>query len=621
MAGEWVDIQFPIPRIDTWLDTLNRYAQDAMANAGAAADNLGNFNPQQYTPDVVFDTVDTNIPSLPSSSRPTAPTTSIPTRTAPVPPSILTPILDDLGQIPEFTDVMPELNLPTVPGALTATQPVKDFTINTNFDYPVEPNDPLPDVPTLLSLNIPTALDLDIPVFSLDFPTSNDLIPPGLTFSFTEEEYSSPLLTKVKDALLERLDGGTGLPPEVEEAIWNRGRDREQRAALLAERTLLVDRASQGFTRPTGSTQAMLNQIIQDTQGKLIELSREIMIKQAELEQENIKTSIQQVLALEDILIKNHQQKVQRAFEVAKYIQDIQIELFKAYVSKYNIEVEAYKAFASAYQARVAAELSKIEILKAQIEAEKLKGDINEQNIKIYLARIEAVKNNAEIYRTIVAAISERIKAEGLKLEIYKADIEAYSESIKAKASEYSIYSEQIKGELAKLGIHESKAKIYATRVQAYAETTDAKVKKLQGEIGIQELNLKKYTADIEAFIEQVKADQLAAQTALEIYKAQIQAYLGDVEANKTAGELAIKAAENVIEQNRASAAIAIQNAQITLESVKNAYLSVLEAQRASGSIYQGIASSALSAINVSANVQGQAQLSLNENHSYQYQP
>jgi hypothetical protein len=619
--AEWVDIGFPIPSIDGWLNTLNGYARNAVSNAGSAANSLSNFNPKQYTPNVQFKSIDTNIPTLPSSSKPTAPNTVIPTRTAPAPPSITSPIMDDLGQIPEFTDVMPELNLPTVPNPLNVNAPVKDFSINTDFDFPVAPNDPLPDVPTLLSLNIPTALELNIPSFSLDFPTSNDIIPPGLTFSFTEEEYTSPLLTKVKDVLLERVSGGTGLPADVEEAIWNRGRDREQRAALLAERTLLTDRAAQGFTRPTGSTQAMLNQIVQETQGKLIELSREIMIKQAELEQENIKTSIQQVLALEDILIKNHQFKVQRAFEVAKYIQDIQIELFKAYVSKFNIEVEAYKAFSSAYQARVAAELSKIEILKAQIEAEKLKGDINEQNIKIYLAKIEAVKNNAEIYKTLVSAISEKLKAEGLKLEIFKADIEAYSEQIKAKASEYSIYSEQIKGELAKLGVYESKAKVYATRVQAYADTTDAKVKKLQGEIGIQELNIKKYAADIEAFIEQVKADQITAQTALEIYKAEIQAYLGDVEANKTAGELAIKAADNIIEQNRASALIAIQNAQITLESVKSAYNSLLEAQRASGSIYQGIASSALSAINVSANVQGQAQLSLNENHSYQYQP
>lgn len=619
--AEWVDIEFPVPQIDTWLSTLNGYAMDAVSNAGNAARSLGSFSPQQYTPNVVFKDVDTSLSTLPSSIKPNAPVINQHSRSAPSKPRISNPILSDLGSAPTFIDSVPELNLPTVPNPLTIGLPVKDFTINTSFDYPIAPNDPLPDVPTLLSLNIPTALPLNIPNFSLEFPTSNNLIPPGLTFSFTEEEYTSPLLTKVKDALLTRLSGGTGLPPEVEEALWNRGRDREQRAALLAERTLLIDRASQGFSRPTGSTQAMLNQIMQDTQGKLIELSREIMIKQAELEQENIKTSIQQVLALEDMLIKNHQMKVQRAFEVAKYIQDIQIELFKAAVSKFNVEVEAYKAFASAYQARVSAELSKIEIFKAQIDAEKLKGEINEQNIRIYLAKIEAIKSNVEIYKTLVETVSEKIKAESLKLEVYKADIEAYGEAVKAKASEYSIYSEQIKGELAKLGVYESKAKVYATRVQAYAELTDAKIKKFQGDVSVQELNLKRYEADISAFIEQVKADQLVAQTALEMYKSQIQAYLGDVEVNKVSGELAIKSAENVIEQNRASAQIAIQNAQITLESVKSAYLSMLEAQRASGSIYQGIASSALSAINVSANVQGQAQLSLNENHNYQYQP
>lgn len=617
--GEWVDLGFGIPDVNAWLGNLDAYASSAIKNAENAANSLNRFNPSTYYPNVNFKPVDSRVSYLPGTARPTKPSINTAIRNPPSQIDISTPTII-LDNAPTFTEPDPSINLPDVPDPLNVSAPVKDFTINTSFNYPVEPNTTLPEVPTLLSLNIPTALQLDIPTFSLAFPSSSSLIPPGVTFAFNEDPYSSALLTKVKDELLTRLSGGTGLSPEVEEAIWNRGRDREQRASLLAERTLLVDRASQGFTRPSGAAQAALSQLVQDTQSKIIDLSREIMIKQAELEQENIKTSIQQTIALEDILIRNHQQMVQRSFEVAKYTQDLQIELFKILATKYNSEVEAYKAFGIAYQARVQAELSKVEILKAQIDAEKLKGEINEQNIKIYLAKIDAIKNNVEIYKSLVATISEKLKAEGLKLEVFKADIEAYAEVVKAKATEFQMYSEQMKGELAKVDIHETKAKVYATRVQGYSELQNVKIKKADTELKVQELNLKKYEADLEAFIKMLQSDQLVYQSAIDIYKGETAMYVADSEVNKSASEVALKNIENTIVQNKYTADIAIENARIALEGIKSAYLSILEAKKAAGSIYQSIGSSALSAINVSAQVQGSAQLQLSEDHNYAHQ-
>lgn len=617
--GEWVEANVELVDVNGWLGTLNQYANNAILNAGAAAANLGGVNADTYRPKVNFQQIDSSISVLPPGTRPSKPTLNLPDRRTPSAPSITKPnvVLDN---VPTFTEADPYLNLPIPPDPLAISQPVKDFVVDTSLDFPVTPDTTLPPVPTLISLNLPTPQDLTIPTFSLDFPTSNSIIVPGITFSFTEDAYSSPLLTSVKNELLTRLSGGTGLSPEVEEAIWNRERDREQRVSVLAERTLLVDRAAQGFTRPSGATQAALAQIVQDAQAKLIDLGRDIAIKQAELEQENIKNSIQQVITLEDLLIKNHQQTVQRAFEVAKYMQDIQIELFKAQVTQYNSEVEAYKAFTIAYQSKVQAELSKIEIFKAQIDAEKLRNEINDQNIRIYLAQLEGVKSNVEIYKSLIAGVSEKLRAEGLKLEVYKADIEAYSEQVRARASEYQIYSEQIKGELAKVEVFDSKVKAYASKVQAYSALSDVKLKRADMELNVSQLNLKKYEADLEAYIKQVQADQLTYQAAIDIYKGETQLYLADAQVNSSVSELELKKIENIITQNKYEADIAIQNAQITLESIKAAYQSVIEAQKAAASTFQAIGSSALSAINVSAQIQGQANQSISEIHDYSHQ-
>lgn len=616
--GEWVNVDVVVPDIDGWLGVLNRYANDAINSADAVAAGLAGFAPDQYNPNVHFDKVSTDV-SLDTATKPSKPSVSTGTNKPPDAITLTAPVVS-LGSAPTFTETDPSLNLPKVPDPLNISAPVKDFIVDTSIDFPIAPNDPLPLVPTFLELNIPSPQDLTIPSFTLDFPTSNSIIIPGNTFSFSEINYSDDLLEKVKDELLWRLDGGTGLNPLVEAAIWNRGRDRESKSVVLAERALLVDRASQGFSRPTGAQLAALEGIVQEAQSKIIELSREIMIKQAELEQENIKTTIQQTIALEDILIRENLAINQRRFEVAKYMQDVAVELFKAQVALYNSEVEAYKAFASAYSARVQAELAKVEIFKAQIEAEKLKGDINEQSVKLYVAQLEGIKTNVEIYKSLMSAVSEKLRAEGLKLEVYKTDVEAYATSIKAKSEEYSMYSEQIKGELAKVEVFDSKVKAYASRIQAYASQSDVTLKKAETEVKVEDLKLEKYKADLDAYINKVKADQLIYETAVDIYKGETQMYLADISANKAVAELELKQAENTITQNKYVADIAIANAQISLESVKAAYQALLESKKAAGSIYSQIGGSALSAINVSAQVQAQAGIDLTESHVYQNQ-
>ena len=611
-----LDASVTVPDVDGWLNTLNDYASSAITSAGRTANLLNNFYPVQFVPEVDFTPIDTGTP-LGESARPVTPIVNLGIRNPPSSPNISTPVIV-VGTEPVFNEPDPSLNLPSVPDPLNIDLPVRDFIINYDYDYPIPPDTTLPDVPTLLSLNLPTLDTINIIDFNLDFPTSNSLVIPGMTFSFSESNYSDTLLTSVKDALITRLAGGTGLTPAVEAAIWNRGRDREQTSSLQSERTLLVDRAQSGFSRPTGAAMAALDRVIADTQDKIIDLSREIMIKQAELEQENVKHAIQQTVALEDILVREHMAINQRSFEVAKYVQDIQIEIFKMAVSKYTSEVEAYKAFTQSYQLRVQAELTKVEIYKAKLDGERLKGDINEQGIRLYLAQLDGIKANIEIYKSLIQTVSEKIKNEGLKLETYKTDIEAYSEGVKAKVSEYTIYSEQIKGELAKVEIFDTKVKAFSSKIQAYAASSDIKIKKAEVESTIQELNIKKYGSDIQAFIEQVKADQLIYQSAVDLYKGESEIYLADISANRTRADLVLKVADNTITQNKYKADLSMQNAQITLASLQASYNATLEGRKAAGSIYSQIGASALSAINVSAALSGNIGINASESHVYE---
>ena len=72
MALQNVDVTVNVPDVDSWLNVLNDYANDAISNAGSIANSLENFTPTQFTTDVDFLSIDTNV-SLGSVTRPVAP--------------------------------------------------------------------------------------------------------------------------------------------------------------------------------------------------------------------------------------------------------------------------------------------------------------------------------------------------------------------------------------------------------------------------------------------------------------------------------------------------------------------------------------------------------------------
>ena len=612
-------INVQVPEVSDMLGTATAIANSAIAGASAMASQLGAFVPEVSTSSISFTPIRSNA-SIGSVSKPRVPEVPSIDTSPPPGPSIIT--VDALLEaMPTFDSSPPEISFPAAPTPIGGSVPEKSFSIG-EASFPEAPSITIPEVPTLQSLNIPSPSSIDVPSLDISFPSAASLVIPTLTFSPIQNLYSSELVDKVKTTLIQRLSGGTGLSAEVEQALWNRGRDRESKSALLAERTLLEDRVGAGFSRPTGAMASALDLIVQESQAKIIELSREIMIKQAELEQENLKNSIQQTIALEEILIREHNNINQRAFEIAKYTQEMAIEIYKVEAAKFQTEVEAYKAYVQAWDVRVKVELSKLEIFKAQIEAEKLKGDINEQAIKIYTAQIEGLKLNAEIFKTVVEATSARLKGEELKISMYKADIEAYTAQVQAKATEYTAYSEVIKGEVAKASVFDSQVKAYSSRIQGYAAASEVKIKAADLKQSVNELNIKKYEADLQAYTTDAQVKQASYQGLIAIYNGETQMYLADIGLAKANAEVQIKEIDNVVAQNKYAADIGIQNANITLESLKGANQTRVASMSAAGSILQAIGSSALSSINVSSGISGNLSVStsVSENHNFQDQ-
>lgn len=586
------------PQVQGWLSTLNGYASGSIAAASSLASSLGAFTGTMYIPSYNPPVIRSSGIGIGGISTPNIPAVNVSTSSHPGTVAITTPGFKPINA-PLFDVTKLVLNIPVLPTVVDPTAPIKP-NIDLDIPFPSAPNTTLPDDPVMIDIVIPDVPIINLPTFDTVVPII-DIVVPGITFSFNEDIFSDDLLTKVKDELLIRLSGGTGLEPVVEAAIWNRGRDREHVASQQTANALLNEKTQTGFTRPNGAVLSELRIINQDSQNKIIDLSREIMIKQADLEQENIKHSIQQTIVLEDILMREHNNINNRAFEVAKYLQNIAIEIYKQSIVQYNLKLEAYKAEAIVFDTVIKGELAKVQIFKTEVEAQGLISEINSQSIAIYNAQIEAIKTTVEVYAVEVKAISEQLRAESIKIDAFKAEVDAYTAEISANTEKYRAYSEQVKAEGIKADIYKTEVDAYASKVQAYATENSALISEAQLELETQSLIIKQYLANLEGYLKEVQTEQLYYQNQIDIYKGEASMYSSKVSLNTAKAEVAIKDFESQVFQSQYASTAALEGMKLTASTIDNTNKGMIEGLKAAGSVHAQIASSALNAINVSA--------------------
>lgn len=106
---------------------------------------------------------------------------------------------------------------------------------------------------------------------------------------------------------------------------------------------------------------------------KLSGLSRDIAIKQAGLEQANVKDATTQGLALEGQLMDQAMQLDRLSFEAAKATADHEIATHNAALERFKALLDGYRTYAMAYETVIKAEMNKVEVYKALLQAEQTK--------------------------------------------------------------------------------------------------------------------------------------------------------------------------------------------------------------------------------------------------------
>ncbi len=507
-------------------------------------------------------------------------------------------------QIDDFDVPEPALNFPAAPDMVVGRAPtvpeVRDVAI------PNAPVVALPDVPEFLALQTHTFGGINLHEDWLDkldeIPELSIMQPVPFSYS-PGAKYASQLLDNLKATLNARIQGGTGLAPAVEQAIWDRARDRETTLALAKEQEVLRGAEALGFALPSGVMAGQLADARREYHDKLSGLSRDIAIKQAEMEQANLQQATTLALQLESTLLDDCYKLEMLAFETAKTAADNAIAAHNAAIEHFKALLTGYQAYASAYDTVIKAELNKVEVFKALLSAEETKANINRALVERFKAEIDGAMAAVQIYQARVGAAKTLVELEGTRIQAGAEQVKAFVATINAKTAEADLYKAQVSAEGMKVEAFGAFTRAYASKVGAQAEKARVEIAKLGARVQAKGLEWDGWKARLSAASAEVEAAARKSSVIVDGYR------IGATAAEAQAGAY-IRRWEADIKQYEAGENITLQVAKINNDAVLHTKDARMEAAKVGLTTSSQRLASAWSMVGASASISGTATLS-----------
>lgn len=606
---------------------------EAMSNnynsqlTGSLSD-LGNIKVADTPPPERLSVPEAQPPQVDLSGMPeySAPTLDIPN----APDNIdIESLLSDLDvgdmDIPDAPVAMP-INIPEAPTMASIPVPDRPY-INTNVKIPGAPDIDMPEMEALENLNIPDFEFPELPTFDEKPPSAYGITVPDVFINWSEPEYKSEVLDDLQAEVRRMMQGGTGLPAAVEDALFARTRERTSAETERAVQEAVDSWAGRDFSMPPGMLVKQAS--VAREQGRLqaAETNRDIMVEAAKWEIENLRFAVEQGLALEQITANLFENMTARLFEAAKFQAEAKIQVFDAQVSLFNAQNTAFETLAQVYRTKLDGAISKLTAYKTAIDGQVALGQINQQKVDVFKAKLDAVQSNVEVYKAVMSGAKTRSDVIKSQFDAYRSDIQAYSEQIGAEKVKFDAYESRVKAESAKTDILDSQARAYASTVQAVSNKADIKVKGAQLKMDAARTKVTKFLSDVDAFkarleasLSQVQYVTTAYNSQVEGWKAQASASVADAEMQSRFADMNARTniaySEMQISEYTAKMNDAVQQAQVALESAK-----------AMGQYTAQLAAGAMSAAHVSASIGGTGSASTTEsstdsvstNHNYNY--
>lgn len=537
----------------------------------------------------------------------------------------------EVGVAPALSATAPTVNLPSMPSQVAAFMDTAPG-ITTDFDFPQPPailSDPPVAAPALADHDVPSKPTIALPSFDAVAPLNDTVAPSDFAADFTaayrdmypamvlalEDRMDAALvrfnpryhaqMEAIETQLTRYLAGGTGLDPTVENAIYERAKDKGNAEYLRAERAAYDGAASRGFTIPDGIALAAAQNARQAAADNNARSANEIAIKQAEMEQANLQFAVTTSAALRNSALSAalayHGNLIQingQALDYAKSVLGAMVQIYNLTLESFKAKLEAYRAEAQVYDTRVKAAMAYVDLYKAEIDALQALTNVDRAKVDMYRARIDAINSYAQFYRTQVQTVVEQASLEKLKVDLFRTKVEAYTATVQGKKAEYDGYTAALNGEEAKVRIYGAQVSAYSAELSGFRAKIDAQSEVVRSQALTNQARATQNKARLDSYSTVVQARGDKARLELDIQRAELNAFDSQVKA--TIANVSLQA-----DVYKAEASIILQNTQLEVETlIKNAQMNVERARVvaelgvSSAKVYEGLASSALSGIN-----------------------
>jgi hypothetical protein len=473
----------------------------------------------------------------------------------------------------------------------------------------------LPPVPTFEELQIPELPEIDISSLSVARPDFESNLPYIYDNNFTSDAQQLQLAVwnalqagdtdggAVRARWNEMLLGGTGLPIEVEQALFDRGISREEVSSAQAIHTAQTEWAARGFTLPGSTVLARVSEARRANRDARATLNREILIQVHTQEIENLRFAVQQGVALEqqymqrfsmthDVALKT----VENSYRIAQAVADLRLAYIKILVDVYQADIMAFKE-------KVQVELAKLEAFKAQLEGEKIRGELNLQRVELYKGQLQGVMTHVEIFKAQVEGVSAQIRGDLAQVEMYRGKLDGYKTNLESQRLQVDVYTARLQGEKTKADQYMAQVQSFSERVRAFSTTVDASSKAVAAEVSVRESQLQEYKSNVDIWRQKYEVQIAQMNAGLTQFKAEIEQFSAMVSARVENAKLCsqrdslrLDSAKLVTDQ----ATTQVKN--LTDIARANADLE-LEAMKATAQTASQLAASAMSALSIGASI------------------
>jgi hypothetical protein len=548
------------------------------------------------------------------------------------------PVFDQLSETPGTKLDYNSLFKFDAPGPLTAAPPADAPDVGGPISSPAAPALTTYQAPTPSDITMPVKPTFVMPVFTASRPDFSGIqAPTGLPerFAATYDSATQAMRAwvdssveayynryfpshKTQLAALEArvtlmLAGGTALPPEVEQAIYDRARSRTEaeqgRAAFESQRW----GKRRGFTFPPLRDAAAAQRAAQAAADANGRAAMDVAIRQAEMEQANIQFAMSLSkdlrLAVRDAALQYATALLQinsQALDYSKATIQAILDSFNALLRLAELEEKLYLDEGTIFEIRLKAALADLSRYEAEAKVASLQVDIDKNLIERFAEQEKAEFVKVQLFAEQMRAVQIEIDRRRLLVQLFEERIHAFAAQVQGKEAEVRVYEAAMRGD-------EAKVRGFAEIWQGWKAEADAK--RAKGELEVARMDgglkqnqnvLERFRAELAPYMAVTDLQKLVIDTEIKAYINNLERYKADLSRQEAEMRTQTDYDRLVAENARVFAQMAVQVGTTNANLFTDALRVRAQTATAAAGIYGSIAAAAISSVNSMAHLSSQ---------------